>query len=323
MKFQLFGLLALISLTNLNAQPDGGYPVSYVNNSEASDECCDYCTRFSIEGDYLCWQPRTNLTVGSLSVTTSDGVNINSITTEEQVKMEKYFPGYRVGVFYQDQCTCWKLGLIWTHIKTNAKSTFIAPAGGIALLDLVQEATAALDTKLDYLDFDIAARARILPCFLITPHIGIRGYQFTDHLNLTGIGTIPASPVNRTFDSRTTTKTWACGIEGGLWLEWNLSCGLSFLGHVGGAIMLYDTRSRTNGHLVDTDAAGTILVNSTSTSRRHRKSSLDNFNYYIGAQYAFCLCELEIALRAGWEHFTIEIEQFEYQGLTAGLTINF
>lgn len=323
MRFGIFGLFALISLSSLSSiQAVDGYPVGYVGNGAIANDEGDCCTGFSIEGDYLYWQPSPQA-VGTLQVTTSNGVSNETRITAKDIKT-KYFPGYRVGLFYQDQCVCWKLGLIWTHIDSNTRSSFVAPEGGQALFSNTQLASAKLDKKVDYLDFDVAVRARILSCFIITPHIGIRGYRESDELIINASGSIPASPFNSVINDKTNTISKSCGIEGGIWMEWNLSCGLSFIGHFGGSIMLTDTKSKTNGTIVETDSGGTVLVNSTTRFRAHQKArGLGMANYFIGAQYTFDLCDLELTLRAGWEHFGIIVNNFEFEGLTAGLTIGF
>lgn len=330
MKFRLIGLLALISMLHFKAQAEESYSDGYVSNSQIADNGCGCSTsRFSLEGDFLYWKPSA-LVIGNISQETTNGPNITSMTTDKRVK-KRYFPGYRLGVFYQDECMCWKLGLKWTHVDTKATSSFVAPLGGEAILALDQNATAKLTTKLDYVDFDISARARILPCFFLTPHIGVRGLLFSDRLHIFGTGSIPEnpaiinSPFTRVSDSMIRFNSYAYGIEGGFWLEWNVGCGLSILGHCEGAVLYIHGKSKTVGTIVDTSPTGTIVLNSIGTIRQRREEGVFTFNYFIGGQYVFNYCDLEFAVKAGWEHFCLitALQNGDYEGLTAGLTISF
>lgn len=328
MNYRLFGLLAVLATAFVSNETYSNefYHRDYQTPGLGYDGCDQYndcCAKnFSVEADFLYWELRQTESLGTKFKSTSNGVSTFSKTTSLHPHT-KYDPGVRIGFHYQDNCLCWNWGVIWTHLNTHTHSHFNADAGGDILTSNVQHAVNKFHSRLDYVDLDVSKRICLLPCFSLTPHIGLRGLWVDTHSRTLGEGAIPASTVNARLHQSFKFNDKGYGVEGGLWLRWNLDCGLALVGHVGGSVLYYTGKFTSKSSELDTDVTGAVTSDLRSEFKNHLKSGTPTFNYFLGVEYNFCLCGYDLVLNLGWEHMFLDFEFYEYHGLTTGLAVSF
>ena len=305
-----------------------------VDEFYVSDNCCK---QFNANIDFLWWQLRQTEGFGSSGVSNSlvsDGLSSDSsfltdeITTISTSKTHhphlNYDPGVRLGLHYNDECSCLDIGLIWTHFYTNAHSHLSAGPGETIFVGGGLEALSNhFRVQLDYVDLDFSRKICLLPCFSITPHVGLRGLWLEMHSKSHGTAGIPFGTTNQNFHFREKLNDWGIGIEGGLWMQWSMECGLSLLGHVGGSVLWYNERFTNSTQTSTTAAGGALLSNAISKFKTTTRTGTPTFEYFLGVQYEFDLCGYDLQFIAGWEQFFIDFEFYNFQGLTTGLGVNF
>lgn len=314
---------ALLLTNNANANE---YYMNGGNCCEpvCADSCSDCCLNYSVEVDFLWWDVRR--TYPNYSVSEEKSFEIGSLVSNE-VKFPNtgYHPGVRVGFYLDDLCQCWDLGIIWTNYESNSHTKAHFDLGDSnSVLNGLQDLKRSIKTDFNCLDIDVSRTFCCNSCFTIRPHFGLRALWIKDSTKTKGFGFVVDDPSEfLLYSAHTQDDNSGVGVEGGLWAECKLWCGLSLVGHFGGSVIRYKDDFHSSSATI-TALSEEILVDvSEYRSKGSVPSSNQTFEYYLGLQYAFDYCGMDILVKAGWEHFFVNFEYFDFEGLTTGVNVRF
>ena len=335
-----------------------GMSTSLLAQEFVGDNCCNPCFtdigRFSAGADWLYWKATEDglnygfLTTKSVTIETSGSA---SVVQQQILKPHfKYDSGYRVYAGYELPCYDWEIGVIYTHAPNARVRSSALVVSTLTTTPPVRQFIDVLSTSLfnfngdftsidpnavkaqwgldfDYIDFDLAHTLCLSDYLRVRPHMGIRYLWAKQDFNMNIVGTFSDGPINgAAFLGNLQNRTWGVGAEGGLWGDWEVGCGFSILGHVGGSI-LYGKHKITGDQFL-TEAISTTVTDTLSRGYRDiEHTAIPMMDYFIGLQYAACLCEIEIDFHIGWEqHVAFDMNRFTttdggdlaLQGLTLG-----
>ena len=339
----ILSCLALLSMSSAASAQE------YFGGDYSCNPCFPDIGRFSAGADWLYWKATEDgLNYGLLTTTTTPATG--SLAVNERILKPRfeYDSGYRVYIGYELPCYDWEIGVIYTHApNTRARSSALAAS---TLIPVVTQNITILDNSLfnfrgilpaagdavksqwgldfDYIDFDLAHTLCLSDYLRVRPHIGIRYLWAKQTFDMDFVGTSADSDVtgNVAFEGFLKNRTYGVGVEGGLWGDWEVGCGFSILGHVGGSILYGKHKIRGSHALVTTRGSATPITDLFSY-RDVEYTSIPMLDYFIGLQYATCLCEIEFNLHVGWEqHVAFDMNRFtttdggdlSLQGLTLG-----
>jgi hypothetical protein len=301
--------------------------------------CCEDWSigdgKFTVGADWLYWevtQDNLGFAVGT-QVEAGTGI-VNSRVLRPR---HKYESGFRVGLGYELPCDCWDVGIIYTYFPSKAKRNFVAEPGEFITVDLGPFDLVDIDPLLlfsvdasrgkwsltaQYLDLDVARTVCFGECFNFRPHIGARIYWMDQTLRFNGEFTDLDGSISL-LSTKLKERFNGYGVEGGFWGDWKVGCGVSLIGHVGGALLYAKFRNKAE--------FGTSIPDTNDYCIRESFwTTTPMLDYYIGLQYADCFCDTYMRIRAGWEqHVLFDINHFERcgnfstQGLTLGLDVAF
>lgn len=316
-------------------------------------ECCDwsFCDgTLYLGGDWLYMKVQ------------QEGLRAGSLVDDFPGPLKKAFPhsvephfkynsGFRVNVGYEFPCDHWDLNLIYTYIPIRSDSNlavvsndqtpehlqFIVPNtsnfpsfaafGGPSGLTAMTSLFTKWKGNLSYLDLDLARTLKLCNCFSIMPHIGFRSVWMNQDFLMEGSLQNPTSQgdfVRLKFSE----KLNAYGIEGGLWTGWEMGCGFSLIGHVGGSVLYsrYKVRSITEG-IFETGPGVVFIIDGHDVVN----TATPTVDYAVGLEYSVSLWEVLFAARVKWEQqvffnlnqMSVIPGNFSAQGLTLGVELGF
>lgn len=340
----LFNLLGVIlcGMTAPLAAADCCYP--------CRNDCCEwsFCDgKIKLGADWLYWKvTEDNLNLGTVQ-TQSGGATSPSVTNIHSLRQKQcgnYDSGYRVNLGYELPCDCWEVNVAYTYMPANSKGATVNLSGPASVIvpNVVDFPFASIFTESgfvatslsskwnltsNYIDVDIARTVCFGECLKIRPHIGFRAAWFDQNLRVSALSAIPGSPVTD-VEAVLKERFKGYGVEGGLWAEYNVGCGLSIVGHFGGSVLYSKFNMNTNatGNLVSPVAAnlGTIQACDSFCS------ATPTVDYFVGFQYADCMCDMLFSAHVGWEQrIWFDVNRIARdgnmgtQGLTLGLEVGF
>lgn len=284
----------------------------------------------------------------------------------------KYRNGFKIMGGYEFPCNGWEIDVIYTNLPIHAKSSLVAASnplnavtngstGPFTVIEpndyylVLNTPTKAIrgitgneasyetfqekwTLNFNQLDVDIGRTMCFNDCISIRPHAGFRTAWYTDkqNANFTGVASNPlvvGSPTS-TFEenAKLRNKFTGYGVEAGIWANWQIGCGLSFVGHFGGSVLY-------SKFTINQDVATVVITNeSESTSTTNFSNTLHDVNhvatptmeYFFGLEYADAICEMTFAIRGGWEQIVyyntnriFQAGNLSMQGLTLGIEIGF
>lgn len=319
------------------------YNSGYYNNNSCDSECC---TRyrwgsFRIGADWIYWKPyQDNLFFATANnvIDIEDEQDITIISSSLIDPEFDHDSGVRVFLNYGCCASAWQVGLIYTHLMSNAKKDLaFAPfdAGNFILLlpnslRLFFEGEplplSSLNTKwrlqLNYLDLDFGRCYSCCHCFDISPHFGLRGLWMTERLHLSGV----TSDLTETFTAQLRDQLDAFGIEGGLTAELDLCWSFNFTGTINAALLYSRIKTVDRNTIV---SEGAILDSKTTSNIHHLCPMIEGF---IGIEYECSFDCVTVELHLGWEqHIIMNANQFalsdfsdlSLQGVTFGGSLIF
>ncbi len=263
----------------------------------------------------------------------------------------KYSNGYRVNVGYEFPCDLWELNATYTYIPINSTSDcgqttistpdhnqFIAAnAGSIPFFNIFQSPTGfvqmtSLFTKwhgnLSYVDADLARTLTFCSGFHVRPHLGFRAAWMTQKYVAEGNLQIPTFNGAQFVSMQFSEQFQGYGLEGGLWTDWDVGCGFSLVGHVGGSILYatFKIQEKAKGSL--TQGQDPVFIFSQNPTIHTATPTLE---YLAGLQYAMTYCDVVIAAHIAWEQRVFfDLNQissyggnFSAQGLNFGVDVGF
>jgi hypothetical protein len=289
-----------------------------------SSDCCS--GKFSAEVDFLWWEIRHDEHIGTVVSGTETDVHYSRLNPKN-----KYHPGFRLGFNWEGCCNCWDLGVFWTHYNANSNRGINADGSGEIFINGLgdgifdgQEFTLFsgsnhLKSTLDYVDIDFSRDITCNSCFTFTPHVGVRGLWLEEKYRTSGAGFNDES-VESLFRARGKHHSTGYGLEGGFWASWNVGCNLAVYGHVGGALLAFERKFKGSELVLSSTTEDVIL--STRFREKHRSTS-PMFNYTLGLQYLWKVCDYDLLLKAAWEQVHLDRPHHQWQGLTAGVEFKF
>lgn len=281
---------------------------------------------------------------------------------------KKWSSGFRVYGGYYVPCSCWEIGLSYAALPTqenrlkhtitdsdDSSSSSTSSSGStditstsefITLINgfpLIGEGTQTFTNingrwklQFSYGDLDFAREINCGCNVSFRPHIGVRGLWVQEKYHFlasgasgSGLGA-PTTSSDNSFKERIN----GYGIEGGLWVNWNIGCDFHLIGHFGGAI-LYSHYTLNTSLITLSTPSGVLNPVPTVTSEVHLRDKFWNANpmldTFLGVLYASKMCETTFFVRAGWEqHVIFDTNQWSVnegnltlQGLTLGLGVAF
>lgn len=250
----------------------------------------------------------------------------------------RYQGGYRGFVAYETEDRAWEISATYTHIRTDTQTSTRADID--EAIDFLDDNFIFLPTTVPFTtshekwqaqinmgDIDFARNICVCDSVILTPHIGGR-YLWMDqklHIN----GSIGGKFNNNKVVSRFRERFYGYGVEGGLWLNWDIGCGLAIIGHVGGSILYSNFHVKS---LIEeiTTTRGFVAIDLLKTNNMIH-SGTPTMDYFAGLEYHTCICGMNMGARAGYEQQIIFDANriaatggnLSLQGLTAGFFVEY
>lgn len=342
-------LLTLSLLTTLFGTP---------NFLSANDCCYQDCNdnplcggRFNVSADWLYMKVQEDSTrvaefIDDMTIDTLSSVDAKAIQPGS-----KYNNGFRVNVGYELPCSQWGLNVSYTYLKTNFTSTFakaelIDPSHSQAIIpnniyfpsfdafanqsgfEPFSSLLTTLTGHLSYLDVDFSRGLTFCDCFHLRPHLGFRAAWMNQSQLCAGTPFLLAR--NETSFARLnfSEKFTGYGLEGGLWGSYDIGCGFSLVGHIGGSILYSNFKLKldSQGFLGE---EGELVFAVTAPLTLH--TATPTVEYSVKLEYQDILCDFIIGGHVGWEQFYFfDLYRFSTvpgnlsaQGLVLGLDVGF
>ncbi len=137
-----------------------------------------------------------------------------------------------------------------------------------------------MSIETNYLDLDVSRNFAICDCLALRPHLGPR--VFWSHQTFKISGNAPDAPEPGSFGSKLTESIQGFGMEGGVWGTLDCGCGVSLVGHLGGALLY--TKFENRGSL--------RVASSTNLDISYRDTIYQNLlmgDGFLGVQYVTCV----------------------------------
>ncbi len=303
--------------------------------------------QFNADVDWLYWTIKeSNLAVGTaITVTPGTDTVPESVSTKTIRPHFNFDSGVRASVGYELPCKQWEIGVSYTYLPghgttgrhttdatgQNGPQFILLNTADYALLSEiipggigVSSLSAKWNANINNLDVDVARTINIGESFYLRPHIGFRACWLNQKYTIDSIISVEVDPaVNDDLFTKFKEDFQGYGVEGGFWADWNLGCGLSLLGHVGGSILYSNFKIHRN--IVATRITDTGDIDEFNAhSHDHFESASPTFDYFIGLEYTNCLWNMEYRAHIGWEqHFMWDINHIARNGnlSTQGLTL--
>lgn len=313
-----------------------GYnPPAYL---KCGTKCCDsFLDSLGFRVDFLWWRASVEgLALGSEeTVIRSPETALGSETfNRSKIKKPKfkYDPGFRLGLTHN--CDCWDLALTWTHYHTKAS------ASGASLLPddeiisttpidytvfvpyweriagvFPDSARSRWSFDLDLVDLEFGHKYYVSSCFVLRPHIGLRGgridqgYHVASEASRSGEAPIIGAFDNFISEVHAKNDYRAIGPRIGIDLELNLGCGFAVVGQAAGSVLFGKTERHAREEFTAFTDVGTI---STGDSFDYRVNGSNNrlsrtiTDLAIGVKWDHCVCWCNsyhpVSLAVLWEH---------------------
>jgi hypothetical protein len=348
-----------------------------VHPSVKADECSAYCDewsvgsgKFKVGADWLYWQVSED-NFEAASILRWDGDDEHPKHFRPVGSNPKWNSGYRVNLGYEF-CDCWDLEAIYTNLPNRNRSrhhslessdadNYIVLSDQFDFEDFIipgyfRSFQTRSHNDLSWIDLDMSRAVCFGECFTVRPHVGFRALWIENKFKMHGEFPDVSSganlePNNPFFFAHLKHELTGYGVEGGLWTNWELGCGLSVVGHFGGSILY--TRHRIHQHAADSflviptgavtrtettegEVEGTtqeesiVAVNPVSGSHT-QFFGVPTMDYFLGLQYESTFCDFILIGRVGWEqHIFFDVNRLSRhrgnlsaQGLTLGLEAAF
>lgn len=303
----------------------------------------------TVEADYLFWKIEGgSLVAGSFldAYTTPDIQNIYGQSIAPHYNFES---GGRVKIGYELPNSFWEFSASLSYIPFKASTghyqvgpgspehSQLIVGNGSSFPGLSAFSTSAApafanlfaEWKGEFFSFDldIAREFTFCECFHFRPHLGFRAIWLWQSYNIEGdlASILPNDVVAGAVQFSETFQGY--GIESGCWVDWEIGCGWSLIGHAGGSALYSDFFVQQN---INSYLAGGILSQQIYNAIS-QYSSIASVDYFLGIQYSNSTCGCCWDLYLGWEqHIFFDVNMisvnggnFSGQGATLGLNMTF
>jgi len=278
-------LIMSLSNTCAHAYAQTAYPGSM--GVYGNGNCCE---NFWASGDLLYLTSCVDgfeCAFGNTDITTSvsNGKIVTDIEERDSDIKSDWNAGFRLGIGYDEECSCWDTALLWTHFNQN--NTDHAKCHNRAKWKL----------RFNEVDALVGYKINCSRCFSVRPFFGARyakiDQKLTTHLStpITITATHARSVVVSTKNDHE--RFWGAGPILGFEGEFFLSCGFSAYGNFSGNFLYGMFKNRFN----DSDIFKAAVNNCDSSSESC--GVLTGFDAGVGVRYA---TECGATLQLGLEH---------------------
>lgn len=342
-------------------------PLAADNCQNWNNNCCEWSMcdgKFNVGADWLYWKTQQDcMNIGTVVEgnfeNNKEGLYIHGKNKRPNYK---YDSGFRVWAGYELPCDCWEIGVAYTYLPSSATlvsftspqemvrevqdgAFFSTALSDFPILNLVGDEDVAQytdyhakwNTNLNYIDLDIARTVCLGECFKFRPHVGFRAAWLDQKLRANGGFPIfnEGEQPDAIYLSSTLLKEKfrGYGIEGGIWGDWSLGCGLSLVGHVGGSVLYSKFSLTTEQSIVVFEEGNENPFNFINVELKDSFwTGTPTVDYFLGLKYASCFCDMTFDVHAGWEqHIFFDMNRlgggcggnYSVQGLTLGLDVGF
>jgi hypothetical protein len=233
---------------------------SWGYNLPAHRECNDssylkFTENLSGHIDFLWWRPcAEGLELGTeikpVDFKTSS-LHQTTVDTHVQDLNFKFDPGFKLGIDYFSQCSCWDLSIDWTHFHSKAKAfgsgigtlsdspqLIFVSSWDFGLKDpiILEEARSRWTLDMDLVDLEIAKSFYIDQCLILRPFVGLRIGRIDQGYHVEGFG------ADDLGEPGTTKVKASCDFLGvgprlGFDVDFKLGCGFSLFGEAAGSLV--------------------------------------------------------------------------------------
>lgn len=324
------------------------------NNCQNWNNCCEWSMcdgRFTVGADWLYWKTQTDHSLGT-------EVSFEEFTGYEQGEASygrsknlnfQYDSGFRVYAAYELPCDCWDVGVSYVYLPSSAKTNSFtsddpfSDNGSVFVTDIttLQQITgdfpqqqefdayaAKWTSNINWIDVDLGRTICLGECFKLRPHAGFRAAWMDQSVRTAAAILNEGENEDTLFVSRIKQKFSGYGVQGGIWGDWEIGCGLSIAGHFGGSLLA--SKFRINEQSV-TIVEGDPTAFYPAQGRDSFWTATPTVDYFLGLRYEDCLCDMVFSAHIGWEsHLFFNLDRLNgcsgnlsTQGLTLGLDVGF
>lgn len=319
-------VLANLSFASASAEYIGNFGPGPDFGNYYGDPCCDPCNNPCCDWGSL------RLRADALYVKTNeDGIDFcDEVTFSSNVvsgvdtpitKVRALVPSFdrhwafRVGLGYEDPCSCWGVDFNWTHLNNRAhrhkEVDYTGQTAGtfkyLVPLWASRElrgfsCEGSLHLNLNLYDLEVGRYFCICDCVNIRPHIGLRGASIRQSYNIETLG--PDDTLTFDDDIKLRNQFKGVGIRGGLDSKWDIGCGVSLFGQAAASILWGSFRVNSHERFVErVTATGEVDTHETFHLRNHFHSAKGITDLAIGLSWDYeCACNQWIDLRIAYEH---------------------
>lgn len=284
-------------------------------------------------GDFLWWRAcEDDLALGTEQVFSRfpDG----STFQESRLKSPdfKYDPGFRIGLNTICPYDCWDVALNWTHFHTKAnvhgESTFSAVTGNQfeevlfvseweRLADAVPDFSKGRWTlNLDLLDLEFGRKYYVASCFILRPHLGLRGARvdqsFRVHSEANRLEPYAeGGPAYFTSNTKAKNNFLAIGPRVGVDLELRLPCCITLFGQAAASLVFGRFERHAREYFNDFSTTGSTSDGFPANVQYEAHATLERCSrgitdLAIGLKWEHCCnwCNRQhpITIAFSWEH---------------------
>lgn len=301
-------------------------------------DCCER-GKFTFGADWLYWkaeQDNMDFANNNSAISLPGGTSVEADPAHPKFKWHN---GYRLRSAYTLADESWTLSAIYTRAPgcgSKLVGDLTAIPTGEQFVQLLPQnfplmtffsgvsyggVRGVWSVKNNFVDVDAMRGFDICDTIRLRPHIGLRSYWATQnfYFDAAGGGTTTTGQIKQ--------RTASIGLESGLWADWQIGCGFSLVGHVGGAALYSKTRVQGSALAVSQESF------SLRSSERIRRG-LFMADTFIGLQFDTCISRFVVNARIGWEqHILFNSNMLgqpgpgsgnmTLQGLTLGGSVSF
>lgn len=323
----------LLLATNLFAHHhDGGAVEPCYSDSCCYGNICPLCCdNWSFTSEVLFLKPCEDGLAYGTQVNVDTNANPDRIKARIKKPHFKWDIGFRLGLNYQFDCSCWGLGFYWTYFNTHTHSkhtlsrtdtSFFVPGyaavqfGSILGPSPITEARTGWKKNIDLFDLEFGRDFCLEHCLTIRPHIGLRGAWIQNHYRVRYFAPFEGA-VEDVQSLRLRTDYEAVGVRGGLDSQWDLGSGVSLYGKAAISALagFYDVRSRLRNVTVTPEPDENQVFNVQHADHKdHFCACRAITDLALGLRWTICFCNdaLIWTINAGWEqHHFVNLNEFE------------
>ena len=307
--------------------------------------CNSFTDNISGRVDFLWWRANEEgLELGTeeyVNTFTGSGTPVrNTVTNVSHTKRPKfkYDPGFRIGLINHCACDCYDVALNWTHFHTKAHVTGHTDTEEFTTFfsDWERFVNANPTTSegrytlnLDLLDLEMGRKYYVSNCFVLRPHVGLRGTRIDQNYRVESSSTTtdPAIVPFTAFTSSVKSRSdfLAIGPRLGLDIEVHVGCGLIVFGQAAGSIVFGTFDNHSKEHLEDfVSGTGPFIAEADYEAKSSAFRTSRTFtDMTIGLKWEHCYewCNRlhPVSLAFAWEHHAFyDMNNFNFapRGLT-------